>query len=65
MPLFLRKPVINIGNRQKGKIYSNNIVHSKNTKSSILKSIEYIETENLKKNLKISENPYKPQKNII
>lgn len=59
---IFKKPAINIGNRQKGKIYSDNIVHSKNTKSSILKSIKYIDTEKFKKKLKISENPYKPQK---
>ena len=57
-----KKPVINIGNRQKGKISPKNIVHTNNEKKNIIKSIKYVESLRFKKTIKNLNNPYKPQK---
>ena len=59
---IFKKPVINIGNRQKGKISSKNIVHTNNEKNNIIKSIKYVESLKFKKVIKNLNNPYKPQK---
>ena len=57
-----KKPVINIGNRQKGKISSKNIVHTNNAKNNIIRSIKYVESLRFKKIIKNLRNPYKPKK---
>jgi len=56
------KPVINIGNRQKGKIFSKNIIQSKNNSSDIIKSINFLETKKFRKRLRNLKNSYEPQK---
>lgn len=59
---IFKKPVINIGIRQKGKISSKNIVHTNNEKNSIIKAIKYVESLKFKKTIKNLNYPYKPQK---
>ena len=39
---FLKIPAINLGNRQGGRLYSNNIIHSNFNKKNIIKSINYV-----------------------
>jgi UDP-N-acetylglucosamine 2-epimerase (non-hydrolysing)/GDP/UDP-N,N'-diacetylbacillosamine 2-epimerase (hydrolysing) len=56
---ILKKPVINIGNRQNGRPQSTNIVNANYQKKNIIKQIKYI-SNNKKfiKNLKKCKNPY-------
>ena len=62
-------PVLNIGNRQRGRIQANNIINCDYNEKEITKSINYIlENKNFKKNLKKCKNPYgkgKSSKRII
>ena len=54
-----KTPVLNIGNRQRGRIQANNIVNSVFNKKKIIKSINYIlNNKNFKKNLNKCKNPY-------
>ena len=39
---FLKIPAINLGNRQRGRLYSNNIIHSNFNKKNIIKSIRKV-----------------------
>ena len=55
-----KKPVINIGNRQTGKIFPKNIIQTKNNMVDILKSIKLSQSSQFKKNLKNLKNPYAP-----
>ena len=55
-----KKPVINIGNRQTGKIFPKNIIQTKNNLGDILKSINLSQSFQFKKNLKNLKNPYAP-----
>ena len=48
-----KKPVINIGNRQTGKIFPKNIIQTKNNMVDILKSIKLSQSSQFKKILKI------------
>ena len=52
---LFKKPVINIGNRQKGKIFSKNIIQSKNNSNDIINSINFLESKNLKKHQKLKK----------
>ena len=56
-----KKPVINIGNRQKGKIFPKNVVTSDYTQNNIINSIKYVESLKFKKTLKGLKNPYEPK----
>ena len=52
-------PVLNIGNRQRGRIQANNIINCDFDERKITKSINYIlNNKNFKKNLKKCKNPY-------
>ena len=52
-------PVLNIGNRQRGRIQANNIINCDFNERKITKSINYIlNNKNFKKNLKKCKNPY-------
>ena len=51
----LNKWVINIGNRQSGRIFGNNILHSPISKDSILEKVKYIESKNI--DIEV-DNPY-------
>ena len=54
-----KTPVLNIGNRQRGRIQANNIVNSVFNKKKIIQSINYIlNNKNFKKNLNKCKNPY-------
>lgn len=53
-----KKPTVNIGNRQLGRIKAKNIIDSKCTFLSILKSIKYAMSENFKKKINNVKNPY-------
>jgi len=55
-----KKPVINIGNRQTGKIFPKNIIQTKNNLADILKSINLSQSFKFKKKLKNLKNPYAP-----
>ena len=58
-------PTVNIGNRQKGRIISHNIINSKYEKNHILKSIKKALNLNKKKLYKVGSPFYKtdtPQK---
>ena len=57
-PTF-KTPVLNIGNRQRGRIQANNIVNTDFNKKKIIQSINYIlNNKNYKKNLKKCKNLY-------
>jgi len=49
---------INIGDRQKGRIKAQSVIDTEPLKSDILNAIENIYTENFKKTLKNTSNPY-------
>jgi len=51
----LNKWVINIGNRQSGRIFGNNILHSPISKDSILEKVKYIESKSI--DIEV-DNPY-------
>tara|TARA_B100000787_G_scaffold169327_1_gene160220 strand:+ start:4349 stop:5512 length:1164 start_codon:yes stop_codon:yes gene_type:complete len=57
-----KKPVINIGNRQTGKIFPKNIIQTRNNLGDIMKSINLSQSFQFKKNLKNLKNPYAPKK---
>ena len=56
-----KKPVINIGNRQTGKIFPKNIIQTNNNLGDIMKSIKLSQSFQFKKNLKNLKNPYAPK----
>ena len=56
-----KKPVINIGNRQKGKIFPKNVVTCNYTQNNIINSIKYVESLKFEKTLKGLKNPYEPK----
>ena len=51
-------PVINIGNRQKGRVHGVNVIHTDCTKFNIQKSILLAESEALMAKIKKEQNPY-------
>ena len=51
-------PVINLGDRQKGKFFPKNVVNSTYNYRDILKAIKKIKTEPFKKRIKNMKNPY-------
>ncbi len=56
---MLKKPVINIGNRQNGRPQSSNIVNSNYLKKNIIKKIKFIKNnKEFLKNIKKCKNPY-------
>lgn len=57
-PTF-KTPVLNIGNRQRGRIQANNVVNTDFDKKKIIQSINYIlNNKKFKKNLNKCRNPY-------
>ena len=56
-----KKPVVNIGNRQKGKIQPKNIINSSLHFKEILKCINYSQSGIFKKQLLNLKNPYSPR----
>ena len=57
-----KMPVINIGNRQKGKVFPENVIQTSYKKEEIKKSIDKISSYNFQIKLKKLKNPY--EKNI-
>ena len=57
-----KKPVINIGNRQKGKFFPKNVVNSNYHYKSILRSLKHINLKKYNKKLSNLKNPYEPKK---
>ena len=55
-------PVINIGNRQIGKVFPENVIQASYKKEDIKKSINKISSPTFQKKLKKLKNPY--EKNI-
>ena len=53
-----KKPTVNIGNRQLGRIKAKNIIDSKCSFLPIFKSIKYAMSENFKKKINKVKNPY-------
>ncbi|MDC0649534.1 UDP-N-acetylglucosamine 2-epimerase [Candidatus Puniceispirillum sp.] len=51
-------PVINVGNRQKGRAHGVNVIHTDCKYSNIQKSIEIVESEVLMDEIKKEQNPY-------
>ena len=52
-------PVINIGNRQRGRMQASNILNVNANKNAILKKIKFVfSNKNYRKNLKNCINPY-------
>ena len=56
-----KKPVINIGNRQKGKILPKNVINCSHNYEEILKCIKFSESNIFKKQLLNLKNPYNPR----
>ncbi len=59
-----KKPAINIGSRQEGKIKPLNVIDSKYTEFSIVKSIKRASTFKFKKKIKKMKNPYESSMSI-
>ena len=57
VPSF-KKPTINIGNRQKGRIKTESIIDCDPNKTEILKAIKKSYSDNFSKKLKFIKNPY-------
>ena len=55
---YLKKPVVNIGNRQKGREKSKNIIDCKSNYKSIYQSIKKVDSLAFLKSLKNTENYY-------
>lgn len=56
---MLKKPVINVGNRQNGRPQSSNIVNTNYLKKNIIKKIKFIKNnKNFLKKIKNCKNPY-------
>lgn len=58
---IFKKPVINIGNRQKGKILPKNVINCSHNYEEILKCIKFSESSIFKKHLLNLKNPYNPK----
>ncbi|MBD1139294.1 UDP-N-acetylglucosamine 2-epimerase (hydrolyzing) [Pelagibacterales bacterium SAG-MED46] len=56
-----KKPVVNIGTRQKGKIFPKNVINSSHHYKEILKSIKFSQSSIFKKQLLNLKNPYSPR----
>lgn len=54
----LKKGSINIGNRQKGRISANSVIHCNANKAEILKAIDLLVSEKFQKIVKTVKNPY-------
>ena len=57
VPSF-KKATINIGDRQKGRLFAKSVINCSNNSFDIQKSIRKIYTEKFKKDLKQTLNPY-------
>lgn len=55
---FVKLPVVNIGNRQLGRLYTKNIVNSDGSIENLVKSLGIINSEDFKSNIKDLKNPY-------
>jgi GDP/UDP-N,N'-diacetylbacillosamine 2-epimerase (hydrolysing) len=53
-----KKPTINIGDRQRGRVYGLSVINCKPTKKEIIESINHGLSESFRKKLKKSINPY-------
>jgi len=59
-------PVVNIGNRQRGRIHGNNVIFTDNNKGEILKAIDKVLNDNeFNQLVKTSSNPYGDGKTSI
>ena len=57
VPTF-KKGTINIGNRQKGRISAQSVIHSKADENSIIKALEKLYSQEFQKSLPNIKNPY-------
>jgi len=57
VPSF-KKPTVNIGDRQRGRIKSNSVLNCEPYENSISESIEFALSERFQKKLKLTNNPY-------
>jgi UDP-hydrolysing UDP-N-acetyl-D-glucosamine 2-epimerase len=57
VPSF-KKPTINIGNRQKGRVSADSIIHCKSDKNEILRALTTISSASFLKKLSFVKNPY-------
>ena len=57
MPSF-KKPSINIGSRQEGRVASKSVVNVNHNKKEILKKINYAISKNFNKKIRKFKNPY-------
>ena len=57
VPSF-KKPTINIGDRQRGRVYGLSVINCEPTKKDIIESINHGLSESFRKKLKRSINPY-------
>ncbi|MBD7909614.1 UDP-N-acetylglucosamine 2-epimerase [Sporosarcina gallistercoris] len=55
---FLKKPVINVGIRQKGRLSAENVVFIDNSEDSIVEAIEKVESADFKKLVDSVQSPY-------
>ena len=55
---FVGVPCINLGDRQKGRVYTSNILTIEGNYNSMLHAVEYIHTQNFVDGLKHIDNPY-------
>ena len=49
---YLKIPFINLGNRQKGRLFASNVIHTKFSKNFIKKAIKKTQNKNYKNKLK-------------
>ena len=54
----LRKPVINVGLRQTGRLAPENVIFTDTSKKNILKSLDLVDTSEFKQRCSIINNPY-------
>lgn len=54
----MQVPVIDIGDRQKGRLRASNIVHAQPTRQAIASAFEHIESASYRAQLPDTENPY-------
>ena len=55
---FFKKPTINLGNRQNGRVFGKNIINVIYNEKKILMAIKYALSSKLQKSLKLMKNPY-------
>jgi UDP-N-acetylglucosamine 2-epimerase len=55
---FFKKPTINLGNRQNGRVFGKNVINVIYNEKKILMAIKYALSSKLQKSLKLMKNPY-------